>query len=417
MSLSLDTRLKGFSPQSRAAILALWQSLPPDLRRTFGDTLGTLDKLVKENPAAITDLVRTIKTLFDPVLQPLTTIAVVGPVNVGKSSIHNALLPPDSTPAEVSPVPGTTKEVQETDLGLFTILDTPGADHGASVGEAERQRALDAARDADFLLMVFDASRGILSSDKALYDELAKLGKRHLVALNKIDLIAPRERPKVRQSAAEILGLAGEEVLLTSATKRIGIESLVLELAAAEPRLLAHLGQVLTPLRRELAWQAVRRSTSAAALVALTPLPMLDLFPLAAIQISMILTVSRIYGRKMTMGRAAEMLGTFGIGMLARTMFYELAKLGGLPGWILAASVAASATLAMGWASMRWFETGHKPSKAELKHVTQKLQSGLLEALKSLGRRRPNKKKLTQVLDEQFPDLEESIYSPGSSGL
>ncbi|MBM3462753.1 MAG: GTP-binding protein [Armatimonadetes bacterium] len=406
VSNQIDPFLVRFSPQTRAIVGAAWSTLPPDLRRSFVDTLGTLNKLLGENPTASTDLLSAIQKLADPLVRPLADIAVVGPVNVGKSSLYNTIVPDPARHAAVGPIHGTTREVCATSLGLFNLVDTPGADRATAVGEEERQAALQAARDTDFLLVAFDAARGITASDKALYDELAALGKPHLVVLNKIDLIEAKHRKAVVEAAAATLGLATEAVVPTSALKGTGTERLVLELAAAEPRLLAHLGKVLVPMRRKLAMQAVRRSTLTAVVVALTPIPMLDLIPLAAIQVSLILTIARIYDRPMTVARGGEVAATFGIGMLARTLFYELTKLGGLPGWVLSASVAGSATLAMGSAAIQWFETGKKPTRAQVRQTTKRLQSRFTEYLRNF-RRKPNKKQLTQDLEAHLPGMAE----------
>lgn len=396
--------MDGLSPRVREMALGSLQGLPPDVRRTLEDSLMAMERLLKEDPRAAIDVLRLVKGLFEPLMEPLARVAIVGPVNVGKSSLYNALAPADQQ-AAVGPVPGTTREVQQGDLGLFHLVDTPGADR-ANASE-ERARALQAASTADFLLVVLDATRGVLASDKALHDELAALGKRMLVALNKIDLIESKHRAAVVEAAAKALGLTAPDVVATSATKGVGIQRLVLELAAAEPRLLGQLGTVLAPMRRHLAWQAIRRSTLGAALVALTPLPMVDIVPLTAIQVSLVLTIAKIYGKRMGVAHALQTLGTLGAGVAARTLFAELAKLGGVPGWVLSASVAASATVVIGYSAVIFNETGRKPSKAQLSHLTRSLQGRFAKLLGSLGRRKPKKAQVTQMLDEAFPSPEE----------
>ncbi|MBI3764595.1 MAG: 50S ribosome-binding GTPase, partial [Chloroflexi bacterium] len=63
-------------------------------------------------------------------------IAIVGPANVGKSTLYNQLIRSKDDRAEVSPIPGTTRVNQEADAGLFVMVDTPGADAVGEVGEA-----------------------------------------------------------------------------------------------------------------------------------------------------------------------------------------------------------------------------------------------------------------------------------------
>ena len=79
--------------------------------------------------------------------------------------------------AAVSPIPGTTKVAQSADTGLFDIIDTPGADAVGMSGLREHEIALEAARSADFLLIMFDAVQGIKRGELDLFLELKALGK------------------------------------------------------------------------------------------------------------------------------------------------------------------------------------------------------------------------------------------------
>ena len=88
-------------------------------------------------------------------------VAILGPANVGKSTLYNQLVRRKQDNAEVGPLPGTTRETQQADAGLFTVVDTPGTDAVGSLGEHEHALALEAAEGADFLLLVYDAIQGI----------------------------------------------------------------------------------------------------------------------------------------------------------------------------------------------------------------------------------------------------------------
>ena len=76
-------------------------------------------------------------------------VAIIGPANVGKSTLYNQFIKSKTDKAEVSPIPGTTRTNQEANAGLFSVVDTPGADAVGPVGETERQAALSAAASAD----------------------------------------------------------------------------------------------------------------------------------------------------------------------------------------------------------------------------------------------------------------------------
>jgi len=134
--------------------------------------------------------------------------------------------------------------------------------------------------------------------------------------------------------------------------------------------------------------------------IALTPLPIIDFAPLIVTQSVMVLSIARIYNYRITIARAREIAAAFGLGLLGRTLFAELSKLGGLPGWLLAAAIASSTTVVMGYASSVWFERGQKLSSNTLKKLTQTMTTYLLDALKGYGKKRPSTKKLQDRIQE-----------------
>lgn len=381
----------------------LWNQMPADVRREAELTIGSFVKLLKQNPASAGDLLKMLQRNAAPMLQQASSVAVVGPVNVGKSTLYNALVSRQKDKAQASPVPGTTKIAQRADVGLFELVDTPGADHGDESGGQEADAAFQAAEDAEFLVIVFDATGSVTSSDRALYRKLMTLGKPHLVVLNKIDLIPAAQRKLVRESAARILDLSLEAVLPVSAQTSAGVDQLVLEITAAEPKLLLKVAETMPSLRRKLAWQAIRRAAVLSALVGLSPLPLMDVIPLTLLQGNLVLTLSHIYGNKLSAKSLLELGSTFGAGWLARLLFQELTKLAGVPGWVLSASVAASATVTIGFTALNWFETGVMPDKKEMEKQAQGLQQRLKDGLINLGRSRPTKKRVTEELEKLLP--------------
>jgi small GTP-binding protein len=308
---------------------------------------------------------------------------------VGKSTLYNQLVRNAADRADVSAVPGTTRVSQGADAGLFAVVDTPGADAAGAVGEAEKERAFSAAREADFLVVVFDAVQGIKRTEQELYRELQALERPHVVVLNKIDLVRSRERDRVVEAAARNLALAPEQVVPCVAKDGEHVERVLLAVAKAEPEIVAALGAALPEYRTALAWSATRTAAATAAVIALTPLPILDIFPLLAVQTTLVLAIARIYGQRITFGRARELVVTFGLGLAGRTLFQELSKLGGPPGWMLAAAVAASTTVVMGRAAALWFERGERAKASELRAESRSLAKRLLASLRTLGRRRP----------------------------
>ena len=336
-------------------------------------------------------------------------VAIVGPPNAGKSTLYNRLILKKEDRAVVGPQPGTTRIAQEGDVGLFALVDTPGATAALpeAGGDPEEPlaRALAAAHDADVLVILFDATQPIGALEKLLFDVLAGLGRPSLVVLNKMDAVG-ENRPKVHARAAQTLGLATEEILPISARTGAGLDRMLLEIARREPEIVAALGQALPAYRGTLARAAINRAASTAAAIALTPLPMISFIPLVGVQTALVLSLARIYGYQITLARARELIVTFGIGLLARSLFYELIKFGGPPGWLVSAGVAAGATTALGYGAAAWFDRGERLSRQQLQGISSSVGTSIVGRMR--GGRRPKRAELEQevalVLEQAPPE-------------
>ncbi len=127
-------------------------------------------------------------------------IAIMGRPNVGKSSLLNALLGDER--ALVSPVPGTTRDPVDTEL-LFdgvpvVLIDTAGIRRKSSSRDRlERYsllRGIHAMERSDTVLLVIDASAGVLAQDQHVAGYALDAGKGLVIVVNKIDLVEPLQR-------------------------------------------------------------------------------------------------------------------------------------------------------------------------------------------------------------------------------
>ena len=398
----IDELLKEFPPGVREHLRKAWDKMPEAAR-------GPLTEALRELPGDLgqwRELMRLALSNVRIITGDKRRVAIVGPANVGKSTLYNQLVRNAADRAEVSAVPGTTRVSQTADAGLFAVVDTPGADAAFAVGEAEKERAFAAARDADFLVIVFDAIQGIKRAEQELFRELQALEVPHVVVLNKIDLVAgTKERERVVEAAARNLGLTADEVVPCVAKDGKRVERVLLAVAKAEPEIVAALGAALPEYRRMLAWSATKKAGATAAAIALTPLPILAVFPLLVVQSSLVLGIARIYGQRMTLTRARELVVTFGLGFLGRTLFQELSKLGGPPGWVLAAAIASSTTVVMGRAAAVWFERGERAKASDLRAESRSLAKRMLQSLKKLGRRRPRREAVEREVDAALSEV------------
>jgi len=397
----LDDILTQFPPDVQATVRKIWDALGPIEKASFLS-------LITGFPADANLVRRLVKLSTAQIRQAFGNkhrVAIVGPTNVGKSTLYNQLVQNKLDLARVSPLPGTTTVNQQADAALFTVVDTPGADAVGSVGESEKDLALSAAGDSDFLVLVFDAIQGIKKTEQELFNELSALNKPFVVVMNKIDLVPRKDLQSVISSAALNLGLKHDQIVPIVAKDGRNLGKVLLAVAATEPEMVAALGQALPEYRWQLAWQTTVRAASISATIALLPLPVIDFVPLMITQAIMVVSIARIYSFKITPQRATELVATFGWGFLGRTLFQELSKLGGLPGWLLSAAIASSTTVVMGYAAVRWFEKGQKLSAGALKKLTQEVTTYLLGTLKSLGKRKPGQKGLQQRVTQSLENL------------
>jgi small GTP-binding protein len=346
---SLRDRFEGLPEEWIAYIEKLQERLPASQRER---ALSLLDRLPT--------VPRSLRSLFEKVNDraraafnedPLE-IAIIGPVNTGKSTLLNALV--GSQMALVSPVPGTTREAQRLAVGPFQITDTPGMDEAS--GEERTRLALEAARSADLLLILFDASVGISESHRKIFQTTVGLGKPMIVAMNKIDLVR-EHRAEALRSARQILG---QDVLPISGKTGDGLGALMKALVALDPRVVNVMTDLLPEFQLEVARQRVATSAALSAAIGWEPLPIADIIPLTAIQALMVLEIGKLYGHPVTLSRAREPIPAFAGGIAMREGFRQLSKLIPVAGDILSAGYAAAGTAAIGAAAIAWFESGGK---------------------------------------------------------
>ncbi len=123
-------------------------------------------------------------------------VAVVGKPNVGKSTLVNALI--GHKVAIISPKPQTTRR---RILGILTredaqvlFLDTPGVHEPKQALNRYMMREVDAAlKDCDTILFVTDVSRLPADEDRRVAERIARLPQPKLLAMNKADLLDPRD--------------------------------------------------------------------------------------------------------------------------------------------------------------------------------------------------------------------------------
>ena len=118
-------------------------------------------------------------------------IALVGSVNVGKSSLFNALI--NRKRAIVTDIAGTTRDTIEAGMyqeGAFvTFIDTAGLrDSDDVVEKIGIDRSFQEVSSCDLILMVFDATQEYTAEELSLYESIAQQHKDKIIFVqNKVD--------------------------------------------------------------------------------------------------------------------------------------------------------------------------------------------------------------------------------------
>ena len=161
-------------------------------------------------------------------------VVIAGRPNVGKSALFNRLF--RQRRSLVHDLPGMTRDVLEVEAPLsdgrtYRLLDTGGFDPEGrdEIPAAVREKAVQAIRQADLILLVMDASAGILPGDRQAAKAARQAGVETLVIANKVD------RREGSEGEPEAWALGFSEVFGVSAEHGVGMEELLDAIAARVP--------------------------------------------------------------------------------------------------------------------------------------------------------------------------------------
>jgi small GTP-binding protein len=298
-------------------------------------------------------------------------VVVFGTGSAGKTSLVNALM--GRMVGKVNAPMGTTEVGETYHLKLdgiereILITDTPGILEAGIEGSERGKLARSVATDANLLLFVLD--NDLRQSEYQSLQALVEIGKRSLIILNKTDLYTEadkniilaklRERVKLFLDANDVISIAANPQLIRLETgeiiqpesdimpliRRIAIilrsegEELIADNILLQSQRLGEEARLLIDSQRKREAEKIveRFQWIGAGVIAVTPLPVIDLIATAAVNTQMVIEIGKIYGCELNADRGRE---------LALSLAKTLGSLGVVKGVIQLVSTALQLNLA-----------------------------------------------------------------------
>lgn len=338
--------------------------------RTLRDLGVNALKNLPANIGMVQSLMKAVnwRMAQEEVLQGLNnTVVIVGQPNTGKSTLFNKLK--GQTLSPVSAQAGTTRTLVRTDFGPFTLIDTPGIDNTDQLSDIAR----DGMDKASVIVFLMDASKGLQTRDRELYETIKKMQKPTILAVNKVDTLSGGEGgDQLATEVAVMLGAAGVIPISAKTGKNI-VEELIPAIIEASPEAALVIGRELPAFRRAAAQRIIRNSTLVSLAAGIEPIPLIDIPILLGTQIRLVLRIAALYGEPMNTAEATkharELVVTMAGGLGLRYLAEQAAKLVPFGGDFVAGIIAGAATWSIGEVALEYYENGKAMNAGRIRQL------------------------------------------------
>jgi Fe2+ transport system protein B len=168
---------------------------------------------------------------------------------------------------------------------------------------------------ASVIVFLLDATRGMQSIDRELFESIKNLNKPIIVAVNKIDTLKGGESAdQLATEIAILLGVVGV-IPISGKTGENIAEELIPTMIEASPEAALVIGHELPAYRRSAAQRIIRNATLLSLAAGIEPIPLIDIPILLGVQIRLILRLAALYG---------EQIDTTNVMLHARAFFGSL---------------------------------------------------------------------------------------------
>jgi uncharacterized protein (DUF697 family) len=318
-------------------------------------------------------------------------IVLLGLGNAGKSTLFNSLR---GWPVVLTALKlGRQDESVEERMGLFTLVDLPRGDLD------HEDLVLQRLDRATLLVYLLDGSVGraqrrpdegiVRPADYRWIGRLKATGRPLLVVLNKADLWADH-LDVVLASLEQRLGV---EVIPISAYDSPDAQWHLLErMTRACPTLALPLGREVAAFRREAARRLIRRAALMCGLVAMQPIPLIDLPMQVGTQVGLVARISTMYGHPPSSDYSSELIVTGAGSMVFRLVALQIARLVPVLGWVVSGVLGATTTWLLGQSTVAYFEGWTAPRRLRDilgEHWIESISSGFRQRFRFVRRLHP----------------------------
>ncbi len=342
---------KNYGKTSRQGKIA--GKIPANKKEAATTTLDSIKQQVKQiqDKVAQQALLGSAREIEENLARGELQVTVFGTASAGKTSLINSLI--GEIVGNVEPTMGTTEEGATYRLKLgevgreILLTDTPGILEASREGNQRARLAQQLATAADLLILVVD--NDLRQSEWEPLQDLTEIGKRSLLVFNKIDLYSEEEEDiilnRLRQRVADFIPPA-DVIPIAANPQPVQLQSG--EIIEPEPEVTALIKRLAVVLRAEgedlladnILLQSVRLGEEAkkiierqrrrqadkiieryqwigAGVIAVTPLPVLDMLAAAAVNAQMVVEIGKVYGCELNSDRGKELAISLGKTMVS----------------------------------------------------------------------------------------------------
>jgi len=177
------------------------------------------------------------------------------------------------------------------------------------------------------------------------------------------------------------ISLPSENALLEELVPRV--------VRAMDEDYLVPLAKGYPPFRRAVCEELIRKNARQNAVIGGLPIPGADMPVMTANQARMVLNIAAAHDEELSLDRARELLGVLAAGFGLRALARQVVKLIPVGGWAAAAAIGYAGTVAMGRATMLYFERGRqKLEEGEISEIRRRAIEEAKVFVSRLRRRR-----------------------------